>query len=254
MSSLTAAQRSHVDALVKHYASAAVNDVPARFTRTLHDLFSTHSSLKPHIHSVRSRIKDPEHLRDKLFRAMSKSVDAGIAFEITKDNLHKKINDLSGVRILHLHTRQMQAIDTALKQILAAESLRILEGPRARTWDDETRSYFQSIGIETEPNDRMYTSVHYIVAANNIFQNTAEIQVRTLAEELWGEVDHSLNYPHPTTVSACGEQIKVLARLTSTCSRLVDSIYRTQQEHQTATERQRKRTKKQKVAKRSRRS
>lgn len=56
-------------------------------------------------------------------------------------------------------------------------------------------------------------------------KRTAEIQVRTLAEELWGEVDHTINYPHPSTVIACKEQIKVLARLTSSCTRLVDSIF-----------------------------
>jgi len=55
---------------------------------------------------------------------------------------------------------------------------------------------------------------------------TAEIQVRTLAEELWGEVAHTIDYPHPSEILACREQIKVLARVTSTCTRLVDAIFR----------------------------
>jgi putative GTP pyrophosphokinase len=54
--------------------------------------------------------------------------------------------------------------------------------------------------------------------------------VRTLAEELWGEVDHTVNYPEPSEVLACREQIKLLARLTSTCTRLVDSIFITLKE------------------------
>ena len=45
-------------------------------------------------------------------------------------------------------------------------------------------------------------------------------------EEVWGEVSHIIDYPHPSKDLACREQIKVLARATSTCTRLVDSIFR----------------------------
>jgi ppGpp synthetase/RelA/SpoT-type nucleotidyltranferase len=44
-------------------------------------------------------------------------------------------------------------------------------------------------------------------------------------EEVWGEVDHTINYPHKSNSLPCREQIKALARATSTCSRLVDSIF-----------------------------
>ena len=47
---------------------------------------------------------------------------------------------------------------------------------------------------------------------------------RTLAEEVWGEISHTINYPEETGSEACKEQLKVLARLVSGCSRLVDSI------------------------------
>jgi putative GTP pyrophosphokinase len=46
-------------------------------------------------------------------------------------------------------------------------------------------------------------------------------------EEVWGEVDHKLNYPHPTESVACREQIRALARSTSSATRLVDSIFAT---------------------------
>ena len=72
----------------------------------------------------------------------------------------------------------------------------------------------------------MYTSIHYVLGSNSVTRTTCEIQVRTLAEELWGEVDHAMNYPKESNIQTCREQIKVLARVTSSCSRLVDSIYR----------------------------
>ena len=69
--------------------------------------------------------------------------------------------------------------------------------------------------------------MHYILDTQRQIPFTAEIQVRTLADELWGEVDHQINYPHKTKNISCQEQIKVLARITLGCSRLVDSIFDT---------------------------
>ncbi|MCX4379221.1 MAG: hypothetical protein OSJ61_24145 [Lachnospiraceae bacterium] len=42
-----------------------------------------------------------------------------------------------------------------------------------------------------------------------------------------GEIDHTINYPHATNSIACKEQIRVLAKLVSTGTRLADSIFRT---------------------------
>ena len=60
---------------------------------------------------------------------------------------------------------------------------------------------------------------------------TCEIQVRTLFEEIWGEIDYTINYPHATNSIACKEQIRVLAKLVSAGTRLADSIFRTYDEY-----------------------
>jgi len=185
-----------------------------------------HSSLSPIIHSVRSRVKDPDHLRDKLERKMLTAKAEGKQFAITPDNLFEKVTDLAGIRILHLHTTQFPKINEVLLRLLDLEEYKILEGPIARVWDDEYGDFFQGCGIQTQVNKRLYTSVHYIVGSGERNLRTGEIQVRTLAEELWGEVDHTINYPHKCEVATCQEQIKVLARVTSGATRLVDSIFR----------------------------
>ena len=46
-----------------------------------------------------------------------------------------------------------------------------------------------------------------------------------------GEIDHTINYPHATNSIACKEQIRVLAKLVSTGTRLADSIFRTYDEY-----------------------
>lgn len=184
-------------------------------------------SLTDHMHSIRPRIKDRDHLEDKLYRIMQKCKGGGEKFEITPDNLLVRINDLAGIRILHLYTKQVEKIDSALRKIFEEQNFKLIEGPFARTWDDEYRGFFRSLNFETQDSETMYTSVHYVIESGSNIPVTCEIQVRTLMEEVWGEVDHMINYPHPMDSVACSEQIKTLARVTSSATRLVDSIFAT---------------------------
>lgn len=213
-----------IDSLVRFY-EAHLLDRATRLAQNLL-LLVNDIRLRPLIHSTKMRAKDPEHLRDKLQRKMRKCMESGEPFDIDEANLFVRINDLAGIRILHLHTAQVPAINETLTSLLHNELYEIIEGPTARIWDEEYEDIFRGYGIGAVKNNRLYTSVHYVVSAGNKDKvHTAEIQVRTLAEELWGEVDHSFNYPHPTDIRSCQEQIKVLARVTSSCTRLVDSIF-----------------------------
>jgi len=220
---LTKAEQHHIDELVAHY----VENRPQfeRIIDSLESFAESSSELKPLVHSYKRRTKDPEHLREKLGRKTLDAKIKGKNFELTKDNLFVKINDLAGFRIIHLHTRQIEKINKALQDFFAEELWKLTEGPTAKTWDDEARRYFSELGFKIDTSENMYTSVHYVVQPNKRSQLTCEIQVRTLMEEVWGEVDHTVNYPAKSQVLSCREQIKVLARMTSSCSRLVDSIF-----------------------------
>ena len=195
------------------------------FRQQLVAALSNSSDLATLIHSMKSRRKDRDHLKKKLSRKIERCQKEGAAFAITPDKLLVSINDLVGVRILHLHTRQIASIDPVLRQIFAEQQYDLIEGPFARTWDDESRAFFTSCGIETQLSPTMYTSVHYVISSASRTTVTCEIQVRTLMEEVWGEVDHAVNYPVPSDLLACKEQLKVLARVTSSATRLVDSIF-----------------------------
>jgi ppGpp synthetase/RelA/SpoT-type nucleotidyltranferase len=184
-------------------------------------------SLAPYVHSIKWRVKDPDHLKDKLLRKLEDARKNRRAFDITPENLLLKVNDLAGIRILHLHTYQFEFINKALLEIFDEQKYRIVEGPFARTWDDEYRAFFKNLGVKTQGSPTLYTSVHYVIESASRTKATCEIQVRTLMEEVWGEVDHAINYPHSTNDVACSEQVKVLARVTSSATRLVDSIFAT---------------------------
>lgn len=193
------------------------------FLQTVLFFFENNPALKGIVHSVKSRMKDPEHLKDKIQRKLKSEKI------IDENNLFTVVNDLIGVRVLYLYQDQFQLIhNELLKKVDETKDWMFVEAPKAYTWDPETREYFEKLNIHTEVRDTYYTSVHYVIKPNNELSNiTCEIQVRTLFEEIWGEIDHTINYPHPTEIIACKEQLRVLAKLVSTGTRLADSIFRT---------------------------
>lgn len=175
------------------------------------------------IHSIKSRIKDPDHLLEKIARKQ----EAGK--EINESNLWTAVTDLIGVRLLHLHQDQFEEIHRLIMNQIEMKEWRLLEAPKAFSWDPEISARYEALGIKTEIRETYYTSVHYVIAPdnNNPTPTCCEIQVRTLFEEAWGEIDHAINYPHPTTLLACREQLRVLSKLVSTGTRLADAIFRT---------------------------
>jgi ppGpp synthetase/RelA/SpoT-type nucleotidyltranferase len=226
---LTTAERQLVVSLLKAYASHHKSITV--FHDQLMVALKGSAALANLIHSMRSRLKDPDHLAEKLERKIFECKLKRKAFTVKPDNLLTKINDLVGFRLLHLYTRQFTAIDAALREVLDEGKYQLIEGPFARTWDDESRQFFQDCKVQTQDSPSMYTSVHYVIGSASKTTVTAEIQVRTLSEEVWGEVDHTMNYPRPIDNVACREQLKVLARVTSSASRLVDSIFATVEDH-----------------------
>lgn len=179
------------------------------------------------IHSIKSWIKDAEHLRDKLQR----KIESGR--KITVDNFRNEVTDLIGVRILYLYQDQFKTIhNEIMKQINERNEWKFMEDPKAYTWDPEAAKTYEALSIRHEIKETFYTSVHYVIRPyNNDSPPCCEIQVRTLFEEIWGEIDHTINYPHATDSIACKEQLKVLAKLISSGTRLSDSIFRSYNEY-----------------------
>lgn len=193
------------------------------FMEGISGLFRKHPKISlgpfPVVHSVKSRIKSTEHLLDKIQR---KNI-AGR--EITSSNCFQEITDFAGVRILHLRQNDFGKVKEVIDAKVAAGDWYLVEQPIAYTWDPEYEKFFVDLGCRCERKDSFYTSVHFVVRPRQDSPLSCEIQVRTLFEEIWGEIDHSLNYPHPTVVASCQEQLRVLAKVVGAGSRLVTSIY-----------------------------
>lgn len=195
-----------------------------RFLNGVVDTFSLEPSLNeygnPIIHSIKSRLKDEAHLQKKLERK------SDIENPITEDNIFDRITDLAGVRVLHLHQDQLEIIHNFIMEHVNKGDWHLNEDPIAYSWDPESQKFFESLNLKVEIKESYYTSIHYVVRPASDERIKCEIQVRTLFEEIWGEIDHTINYPEKSSSQATKEQLRVLSKLVSTGTRLADSIFR----------------------------
>lgn len=142
------------------------------------------------IHSVRYRVKDPTHLHTKIIR---KKVDKPER-EITLVTYESEITDLAGIRVLHLFKSDWEAIHEFIMQ-----TWHLKEEPTAyyRKGDsDAILELFEQKGCVAKMHPAGYRSVHYIIETSTTkAKRFLEIQVRTIFEEGWSEVDHKIRYP-----------------------------------------------------------
>lgn len=150
------------------------------------DLVLKRISRIPGVHSTRGRLKDAEHLMEKCIRKRIKYPDLSVG------NYTKYVTDLIGVRALHLYKNQW--ID--IHQCLRSEWEIIGDAVAyARVGDD--CSLYNNHKCAVVYRDPGYRSVHYNVRANILdVQAEVEVQVRTLFEEAWSEIDHHVRYPY----------------------------------------------------------
>lgn len=145
----------------------------------------------PKVHSVRFRIKDPEHLIEKIIRKCLEDS----ARVINIGNYIDEIDDLIGLRILHLFKDDWSSIHA-----FVSDSWDFNEDPIAYVREGDSSDYkkeFTTKGCKVKTHERGYRSVHYVIKSNPSKQEVkAELQVRTLFEEGWSEIDHILSYPY----------------------------------------------------------
>lgn len=141
------------------------------------------------VHSIRRRIKDPEHLIEKIIR---KTLDKP-EIEITTENYSEKITDLIGVRVLHLYKEDWLEIHN---KILSTWST--VEKPTANIRKGDNEEVYINNGCDIKEHKYGYRSVHYLIEFPSSKDSKAivEIQVRTLFEEAWSEIDHKIRYPY----------------------------------------------------------
>lgn len=143
------------------------------------------------VHSLRIRIKDPEHLVEKIIRKKLENNELDVALS----NYKEKVTDLVGVRALHLFKEDWNNIHDYV-----VNTWELSETPTANVRKGDPEEYtrqFTEKGCEINEHRFGYRSVHYLIKSQlskEVF--IAELQVRTIFEEGWSEIDHSIRYPY----------------------------------------------------------
>lgn len=157
-------------------------------------------------HSYGGRVKHPYHLIEKIIR--KRSNNSTKYQNMTKYDYFMYITDLIGCRILLVYKDEWEPVHDYLTSAFRGEYIDsnhyydsykdakqpysfMAERPvvHMRLGDEEIYPE-QKISVK---RDKYYRSLHYVVRYGQYY---IEIQVRTLFDEAWGEVDHDVLYPY----------------------------------------------------------
>lgn len=142
------------------------------------------------VHTVKTRIKDEERLIEKIIRKTSDRQNKyGKDFQFTVENYKEEITDLIGIRVIHIFKEQWRDIHEFIMQTwnVVEITANVREGDNIKDFED--------LNIEVKSRASGYRSVHYLVEFYPTNEKViAEIQVRTIFEEGYGEIDHTLRY------------------------------------------------------------
>lgn len=162
------------------------------------------------MNSAKIRVKDPYHVIDKLVRKTNQDHDYE---DIRKEKLHLYFDDLIGCRLIILYYEDWYNVNKKICELFPYSNNCEKVKPRnnekidtpciihpveinIRNGDDDDiyKTYFSS-----HPNEkyelrkgRYYRSIHYTIA---YYAYSFELQVRSIYDEAWGEVDHDVLYP-----------------------------------------------------------
>ncbi|MBD3300234.1 MAG: hypothetical protein GF347_02690 [Candidatus Moranbacteria bacterium] len=145
------------------------------------------------VHSIRYRIKDADNLIAKIIRKKIQNPSRIINIR----NYKKEITDLIGVRVLHLFKNDWKHIHEFIKSnwIFYQNKKPIVyyrEGDSVKMIKS-----FEKKECLVKEHPFGYRSVHYLIESRPGKEpHIAELQVRTIFEEAWSEIDHTVRYPN----------------------------------------------------------
>lgn len=141
------------------------------------------------IHSIEARVKSVESVKRKVLRALeAKRSLRGV------EDLERWVTDLAGVRVITFFPRTVSAIDTIIRE---------------RFFVIEKDNKSDKLKVSGRFG---YQGVHYLVELppeevdrpnrKGFGGLVAEIQVRTILQHAWAEIEHDIQYKSPAAMPA----------------------------------------------------
>lgn len=213
-------------------------------------LSTLNAGMTGEVHSIRTRIKLPDHLIGKIIRGVYRNPKKYQL--VTVESYKKIITDFIGVRIIILDKRDWLGVHKDLLRVYRNLPERYIlrpgdivtnydryadevnsgrnsvecgyhaERPVAYISSDDDRELYQDPYLKVDNSKAHYRSLHYIIRYKELYY---EIQMRTLFEEGWLEFDHRMKYPNDQYNKKKQEYIGILSNLAIAADRLI-SFYR----------------------------
>ena len=162
------------------------------------------------IRQIMSRIKKPDKVVEKIFRKPKVFTN-----ELCFDSINK-MHDTIGLRFIVYFSSQLSLIDRELRNSNFFELDN--DTPPEAFFEHEKLLRLGLSHIDNRQKESGYTSIHYMVRLKESSiplteRPVFEIQVRTLAQELWCELEHVLSYKPETRPNFSTKQrLQILSR------------------------------------------
>lgn len=158
----------------------------------------------PNIHSIGSRVKNPDSLIVKIVNKRAEKFNEKTRYtNINESNYSDIITDLVGIRLILHYQGQWQDIHQKLIKIFPEKEYKthslvphkkdeqfMAERPVAYFAFGDDTSQYENI-IEAKLHEKGYRSIHYIISFKNTY---IELQIRTIYDEAWSDYDHEYVY------------------------------------------------------------
>ena len=151
------------------YYRCAMMEIETKF-KVLSEEYSLSHERNP-INSMKTRIKSPKSIKEKLER---------LGYDNSLEAIEQKLNDVAGIRIICAFKDDVYALADAL---LKQDDVTLIE----------TKDYIKN------PKENGYRSLHMIVSipiflAHEKREMKVEVQFRTIAMDSWASLEHQLVY------------------------------------------------------------
>ena len=170
-----------------------------------------------------SRIKHPDKVAEKIFRKpglFPKQLSMESLFDM---------HDTIGVRIIVYFSSQLSLIDREIRNSSFFELDK--NNPPEAFFEPEKLNRLGLSHIKNKIKESGYSSIHYMarLKESSIVQTERpvfEIQVRTLAQELWSELEHVLSYkPETRPHFSAKRRLQILSREISVLDEHFNLLY-----------------------------
>lgn len=181
------------------YYRCAMMEVSTKFN-VLDEELSLQYDRNP-IEAIKTRLKSPESIMDKLSRR-------GLPF--SAESIEQNLNDISGVRVICAYISDIYMLRDAL---LRQDDIVLVQ----------EKDYIKN------PKTNGYRSLHLIVETPIFLhdqkkQMRVEVQFRTMAMDWWASVEHKLRYKKPAAPEEVNSELKECAEISADLDKRLEKL------------------------------